>query len=64
MDIHEFVLKMSSSMANTLVIYLCNRKDIFAMFNINNFSISSNEQGETNYLGVRLEAKLEPPVIA
>jgi hypothetical protein len=34
------------------------------MFNINNFSISSNEQGETNYTDVRLEAKLEPPVIA
>ena len=51
------------TMVNTLVIYLHNRKEMF-MFNINNFSISSNEQGETNYTGVRLEAKIEPPVIA
>ena len=50
-------------MVNTLVIYLYNRKEIL-MFNINNFSISSNGQGETNYTGVRVEAEIEPPVIA
>jgi hypothetical protein len=51
MDIHEFVLKMSSSMVNTLVIYLCNRKEILLCSIL---TISSNEQGETNYVGVRL----------